>query len=311
MSHFTVMVIGNDVEKQLAPFHEFECTGINDEYVQDVDITDELAQRIADGESLEDALSYHGLEDRIVSDESEVEKVGEECRHKYGYAIVKDGKLIKAVNRTNPNNKWDWFQFGGRWSGFFQLKPGATGELGSRSLIAMHEDPDGGPDPLTRADSALKKDIDFAAMRDAAGARAADTYDKARALIDGKLDGYISWDKMRDEVHAGDIGLARKAYHAQPAVHAFSEGGNTSFGFFSSVDEFYPISREEYIKSARAGAIATLAVLKDGKWYEQGEMGWWGVVFDKKPAQDWSLEFSILLDALPDDTLLTVVDCHI
>jgi hypothetical protein len=32
MSHFTVMVIGNDVDEQLAPFHEFECTGQDDQY---------------------------------------------------------------------------------------------------------------------------------------------------------------------------------------------------------------------------------------------------------------------------------------
>lgn len=56
MSHFTVAVFTNEnksVEELLAPFHEFECTGINDEYVQDVDITEDVKQRIDDGESLE------------------------------------------------------------------------------------------------------------------------------------------------------------------------------------------------------------------------------------------------------------------
>jgi hypothetical protein len=42
MSHFAVLVVGNDVEEQLAPFHEFECTGIVDEYVQDIDITNDV-----------------------------------------------------------------------------------------------------------------------------------------------------------------------------------------------------------------------------------------------------------------------------
>lgn len=42
MSHFDVLVIGEDVEKQLAPFHEFECTGVNDEFVQNIDITDKV-----------------------------------------------------------------------------------------------------------------------------------------------------------------------------------------------------------------------------------------------------------------------------
>jgi hypothetical protein len=35
MSHFTVMVIGDNVDEQMAPYHEFECTGDDNEYVQD------------------------------------------------------------------------------------------------------------------------------------------------------------------------------------------------------------------------------------------------------------------------------------
>ena len=37
MSHFTVLVVGENVKEQLAPFHEFECTGVNDEHVVSVD----------------------------------------------------------------------------------------------------------------------------------------------------------------------------------------------------------------------------------------------------------------------------------
>jgi hypothetical protein len=31
MSHFSVMVIGENVEEQLAPYHEFECTGVDND----------------------------------------------------------------------------------------------------------------------------------------------------------------------------------------------------------------------------------------------------------------------------------------
>ena len=41
MSHFTVLVIGDGHEQQLAPFHEYECTGNDDEFVIDVDKTEE------------------------------------------------------------------------------------------------------------------------------------------------------------------------------------------------------------------------------------------------------------------------------
>ena len=46
MSHFVVMVIGEDPEAELAPFHEFECTGLDDQYVQDVDITEEVLRQL-------------------------------------------------------------------------------------------------------------------------------------------------------------------------------------------------------------------------------------------------------------------------
>ncbi len=45
MSHFAVLVADKDPEALLAPFHEFECTGQDDEYVKDIDIT-ESAQRV-------------------------------------------------------------------------------------------------------------------------------------------------------------------------------------------------------------------------------------------------------------------------
>lgn len=41
MSHFSVIVTGRNVENQLQPFHEFECTGTDDQYVQNIDETEE------------------------------------------------------------------------------------------------------------------------------------------------------------------------------------------------------------------------------------------------------------------------------
>lgn len=57
--------------------------------------------------------------------------------------------------------------------------------------------------------------------------------------------------------------------------------------------------------------ITTFAVVKDGEWYERGEMGLWGCVSNEKEADDWDAEVKALLIDLPGDTLLTVVDCHI
>lgn len=307
MSHFTVLVIGENVEQQLQPYHEFECTGTNDEFVQDVDVTDEMLEAIAKGESIEDALSYYGLENKIVGDVSEV-KTGagtdDDAPHKYGYAIVKDGKLVKAVNRTNPNKKWDWYQVGGRWSGFLKLKAGASGELGSKGLMGSCSN-----DGPGYADQCSLGDIDLEGMRNDAGSGAGEKWDKAHAALSdaGAPTEWNTWEKCRDELHKGDIEAARAAYHDQPSVKAIKKAFDD---FFVSPDQ-YMVTREQYVQQARDRAISTYAVLKDGRWIAKGEMGWFGMSDDKETQGDWNRKVNDLLGSLPPETLITVVDCHI
>ena len=68
-------------------------------------------------------------------------------------------------------------------------------------------------------------------------------------------------------------------------------------------------TRSQYI-ACRAECIP-FAIVKDGKWYEKGKMGWWGMVSDEQLGVDWHSQAKMLMEDLPDDTLLTIVDCHI
>lgn len=291
MSHFTVMVFGDDIEEQLQPFHEFECTGINDEYVEDVDVTGELQERIKDGEGLEDALDWYGLSDKTVEDESEVDTDED---HKYGYAIVKDDVLIKAVNRTNPNRQWDWYQIGGRWSGFLKLKEGATGDNGERSWANP------GENDASHCDSALKGDIDIEGMRNDKAREAGERWDNVYEITGG--DTWESFESVRGRID--NIDDAREFYWDQPTVKALR-------GLqFWSLDEFL-VSREEFVADARNSAISTFAILKDGEWYERGDMGWWGCVSDEVDQDEWNAQVAKLIDEVSDDTRITIVDCHI
>ena len=66
MSHFSVLVIGPNVDKQLAPYHEFECTGVNDEFIQEVDLTSDFRLRgirFEDGIGEDDAENDVGFDD--------------------------------------------------------------------------------------------------------------------------------------------------------------------------------------------------------------------------------------------------------
>ncbi len=110
MSHFSVIVIGPDPEAQLRPFHQYECTGIVDEYVKEVDRTeearDDYEKYSKNGEPFEEFIKgWFG--DTITSDEPMTE--GFKTR------IDSDGRVFSL---TNPDYKWDWYTIGGRWSGW-------------------------------------------------------------------------------------------------------------------------------------------------------------------------------------------------
>jgi len=62
---------------------------------------------------------------------------------------------------------------------------------------------------------------------------------------------------------------------------------------------------------ANLDSLTTFAVIKDGKWYARGEMGWWGAVSNPKEGDEWEKQIKQLLSEIPDETLITIVDCHI
>lgn len=267
MSHFTVLVIGEDHEAQLAPFQENNMGDCPKQYLQ-----------------------FEEDPDAEIDEQT----------GKKGYW-------------RNPNSKWDWYLVGGRWGDFFRLKPGRIGVKGERPLVMGG----GRPSKKGYADQCLKRDIDIDGMRDDAGTEAANAYDFAIKLV-GDLPPNRPWAEIRSE-HEKDIDAAREAYHAQPRVAAWNTaaheahktGSNWPFGIFDNPDFLLTTTREHYIATARAGAVSTHAVLKDGKWYERGTMGWWGHIHDEKDEETWLSMFAKLIDDLPEDTIFTVVDCHI
>lgn len=59
------------------------------------------------------------------------------------------------------------------------------------------------------------------------------------------------------------------------------------------------------------GKLTPFAVLKNGEWYEQGEMGWFGVAANMLDDAAWEEEVSHLLADVSADELVSVYDCHI
>ncbi len=155
-------------------------------------------------------------------------------------------------------------------------------------------------------DQAEKYKIDFEGMRKNSCDEASKNYDKAMKII-GDIEPNKSWEEclklFKDDNHIE----RREFYWSQERCKTWSESAERITSFCNP-DE-YLLSKEEFVKKAYNSSISTFAVLKDGKWYEKGSMGWWGMVSDEK--SDWDEEFTKLLDSIPNDTSLSVYDCHI
>lgn len=104
MSHFTVLVPASDekdLDARLLPYHEYECTGI-EEYTRFVP---------EDMEELQAKYKEHG--DGRTFDEFVPDWCGAKKNEEGIYGRV-----------TNPNAEWDWWVVGGRWKGTLLLKAG-------------------------------------------------------------------------------------------------------------------------------------------------------------------------------------------
>ncbi len=394
MSHFTVLVAGADVEAELAPFHEFECTGVVDEYVKSVDQLEQAKEayesgtvrriRTADGrlidcwcdelyraataeevEAVKSRPLYSreriGFDYRFSGDISagnfkvEVRSVPEgweevevpckevvtlleyiddhygrphlgiddepdlEGEHKWGWVMVgANDEVVELVGRTNPDAKWDWWEVGGRWAGFWKVKPEYIDQ----------DFPDVDEDGYT--DQCLKKHVDIDAMMDEAAREAGETYARFMAAV---LPGYLpsdigdmenivwpeivtsfqTWSQVR-EAHKDNIEEARRIYHEQPLHQVLLDAKVFDYPLMGCIGERLCLNNgffKAYVERARWNRITPFAALVNGNWYQKGDMGWWGCVANEKDDKDHHQEFKAIWDSIADDTLITLVDCHI
>lgn len=307
MSHFTVLVIGDDVDAQLAPYHEFECTGINDEHVKELryDLDELRADYAKNGDGTEtfDDWLPDWIGCKTLGPGEEPDRDGD---HKFGWIRVdEEGRVVEAVDRTNPDSKWDWYTVGGRWRGFFKARAGAEAAVGAPGVF--------GNEPHHDADVIRKGDVDWEGMRAEAAEQAGAEYDKvAEALGDLSWGDYLPWNHFVEKAEEDgeyDVDDARREYHAQAIPIALKEAKLMPWG--GEILDLYGVSREVYVQRAVHGVAVPFALVKDGQWFESGKMGWFGISRDDMDAFEWNEQVAKLYDSLPDDTVLTLVDCHV
>ena len=416
MSHFTVLVVGENPEHQLAPFQENNMDDCPEQFMafhdQEDEFKDEYENKSTTQYRFKDQDEWYYPWDKELTNvlmnefnekklptkpslfNNEIEKAAKEIKEKLinSGVLIKEERPFKVMFETfeqfcegwhgrkgrdeetgkygyweNPNAKWDWYQLGGRWTGFFKLKVseevigtvdngfGMTeGEFDA--LVKLYKENHGKFNKLVRerkwsdltpdiakavrsgkryeevmiagklpthkvgrpglmtevakngyADQAYKKDIDFDVMYREEEQRAHEQYDRFEKATKG-IEPAPLWEDVRKQYE--NIDDARKVYHDHPWNKALHDADIHLFS--DDPVEYFCIGtggRDAFVSKKKKEAITTFAVLMNGKWYERGSMGWWGCVSGKK--DNWDEEFYKLFESIPDDTLLSVVDCHI
>lgn len=292
MSHFTVLLIGDNIEEQLAPFCE-SLDYNNEEDRPFLEFKDDSEDLISYNENKPFEYAFEGKTPR------EVYPTYEAYLKDWAGLSEKDTHTGKYGYWYNPNAKWDWYVIGGRWPDFFKLK-----SKGSEYT-----------------DQAKIKDIDFDGMRKKDGQEAKKRYESVERLFGSIPQLEKRWKDIVDKNGAYSnmsIEDKRTLYHNQPSMKLLKSAQISTDISKEDHDlliwlnlEDYQVTKEDYIQKAMDGAISTFALIKDGKWFERGQMGWWGCVGNEKEESLWDTEFSNLIKDLPDETLLTVIDCHI
>ena len=430
MSHFVVIVAvsplalaaaGGSIEQavtpMLQPYHEFECTGMADQYVVDVDKTEEAREAFdkdterrfrdpngvlhdayddrfyrdptpaeiekhgggvnkrlmgtgsgggvswhskdwGDGkgyrgkihqlpEGWEDvkisssevvtfaewAKSYYGVAYLLEGDTPDYENGSDAGGHKYGFIEVRVRKgrpirlseeqstdeyeVVRVVDRTNPNRKWDWWVVGGRWSGYFN-RNGSPGD--PNAPASMQNLPEDG-NSIRLADWKYNERIE------AKKERYGRYYDDLHAAM-AEHPAPLTWEQMRDKHTNGDAptdwDAARTEFHNQPAVLAAKEvvafdateedkadewgRGKIISSFGDSVDDWFG-ERDDVVFRKAAGTVLPFAYLDSDGWHAKGEMLMFAAVADEN--ENWHRQLIERLDNTDPDTVLVAVDCHI
>jgi hypothetical protein len=235
----------------------------------------------------------------------------------YGGYTLDEGTGKYGYHR-NPNAKWDGYQIGGRWRGFFPVQPSAVVALGGRGAgdsageWATERDAVAGASDVVRL-----ADIDMAAVARKAREHAERFWEEWQSWLAGTYKGH-AFDSPRS--FAMTIGLLRVEQgpalsdHCQRAIpwagmvpESDPRAAWHDVAKLLDKDQFFA----EYIDCFNP--IKTYAALDNDGWHAPGDMGWWGMSSDKPEAYvKYAKEFMgrFVRTCGPND-LLVVVDYHI
>lgn len=299
MSHFSVMVrvqenatdIEKSVESLLAPFHEFECTGNDDKYVQDIDDTEIQRgywQTYGKEKTFAQYLADDGTEPIAFGVSPDLSNT-----HKYGYAqLDQNGEVAKVIRRTNPNKKWDYWTIGGRWSGLLAKEGGV--------------------------DCCRISDLDFDAIESETTAKLNTFWKEWQEFCDGKVFDFMRGPRERalsiGLIECKDIAEVAGVTPAPWRVIPWDKPDTPTEQKRNRCDVLKKTTLEWLQQKHRDSfcAISTWARLDASGWREKGKMGWWASS-DATPESERQYAVGLIpwLKSGNQNDFVVIVDCHI
>lgn len=268
MSHFSVLVVGPDVDRQLAPFDEnievprymlhtkaelIENTRREIEGYAKTTYAEYLSdpKKYAAGCTNPGHLRYLENEFPLKLKWTESQMYADAVRFYKKHNIGPKGEVYST---RNPQAKWDWHQVGGRFS--------------DRLVVLKGQN---------TANSAPKGLVDWSKV-------------------------HLSKSLLQENGRYWDLAFKKVRPTAEEAK------------WFWERPEYLTRRYKNRQNYARCNAsFSTWAAIIGGVWYEKGDMGWWGLSDETdEAAVRWDLGFyDRFVAPLPNDALLTIVDCHI
>lgn len=332
MSHFATLVITKtnrqeELQEKLAPFHEFECTGLDDQYVQDIDILEktrkeyeeETCRRLVDP----DGNLHYPYDNEFYRDPTPEEEAqwgplprGTGSGHGISWHSRDwgDGRGYRTKVRFIPEG-WEeadvpykdvmsFRDFCESWEDIPFIRPGEKPDLkGKHKYNYGVLDYQGGVVALIRRTNPNDK-WDWWTVGGRYAGRFADKNQPGFRLDQVKISD-IDWAAIRAW---RQLDFEETWQEAQKR----NDEGLREFLYGVKNNE----TQEEFVRrSLERGLLTAYAFIdEDGKWNERGEMGWWGFAANEKDKDEWDELVGQWIRSVCreyPDHYLTVVDCHI
>lgn len=173
-----------------------------------------------------------------------------------------------------------------------------------------------GESETVRANSLALKDVDWDRMwkEHLEGLGLNKEWDAIAAIVNGRSFETSHAIRSRHVSPGGDrtsevvikqYDLARQEYDNQPAVMALTEAG------YNFIDiNYIARGKEAYQKHKALGSFLPLAYLNYDKWHQRAHRAFMGLFEEEIYPDDWLEQMTQDMDALPDDTVVTVMECH-